>query len=101
MQNFTFQNATKIIFGKDTETAVGKEVRAFTNKVLLHYGGGSIKKSGLYDRVCASLKEAGVAWVELSGVQPNPRLQSGSGRNRTLPERADWLYPGRRRQQHD
>ncbi len=74
MQNFTFQNATKIIFGKDTETAVGKEVRAFTNKVLLHYGGGSIKKSGLYDRVCASLKEAGVAWVELSGVQPNPRL---------------------------
>ncbi len=45
MQNFTFQNATKIIFGKDTETAVGKEVRAFTNKVLLHYGGGSIKKA--------------------------------------------------------
>ena len=74
MENFVFQNPTKIIFGKGTEAAVGKELKAHTNKVLLHYGGGSIKKIGLYDRVCASLKEAGVAWTELPGAQPNPRL---------------------------
>ena len=50
------------------------EVKQYTDRVLLHYGGGSIKKSGLYDRVVASLKEAGVDFVELSGVQPNPRI---------------------------
>jgi len=74
MENFVFQNPTKIIFGKGTESAVGKELKAHTSKVLLHYGGGSIKKSGLYDRICASLKDAGVAWTELPGAQPNPRL---------------------------
>ncbi len=74
MKNFTFQNTTKIIFGKGTESEVGKELQAYTKKVLLHYGGGSIKRTGLYDRVCASLKEAGIEWMELAGVQPNPRL---------------------------
>ncbi|HHU50649.1 MAG TPA: iron-containing alcohol dehydrogenase [Firmicutes bacterium] len=74
MENFVFQNPTKIIFGRDTERQVGMEVKQYTDRVLLHYGGGSIKKSGLYDRVVASLKEAGVDFVELSGVQPNPRI---------------------------
>lgn len=74
MQNFVFENATKIIFGKGTESTVGKELQAHTKKVLMHYGGGSIKRTGLYDRVCASLKEAGIEWVELPGAQPNPRL---------------------------
>ncbi|NLY43117.1 MAG: iron-containing alcohol dehydrogenase [Clostridiaceae bacterium] len=74
MINFTFQNPTKIIFGKGTEKQVGKEVSQYANKVLLHYGGGSIKKTGLYDRVVTSLKEAGIEIVELSGVKPNPRL---------------------------
>lgn len=46
MQNFTYQNGTKLIFGKDTEKLVGKELAAYTTKVLLHYGGGSIKKNG-------------------------------------------------------
>lgn len=74
MENFIFQNPTRIIFGKDAENQVGREVSRYGKKILLHYGGGSIKRSGLYQRVVASLKEAGVEFVELSGVKPNPRL---------------------------
>jgi len=74
MNNFTFQNTTKIIFGKGNESTVGSEVSRYSKKVLLHYGGGSIKKSGLYDKVVNSLKEAGVEYIELGGVKPNPRL---------------------------
>ena len=74
MNNFTFQSATKIIFGRDTEQQVGAEVKKHANRILLHYGGGSIKKSGLYDRVTVSLKENGVEFIELAGVQPNPRV---------------------------
>ncbi len=74
MNNFVFRNPTKIIFGKDTETSVGKETKLYSDKVLLHYGGGSIIKSGLYDRVLKSLKEAGIEVFELPGVLPNPRL---------------------------
>ena len=74
MENFVFQNPTKIIFGKNTETQVGMETRKYADRVLLHYGGGSIKKSGLYDRVVAALKDAGVDYIELGGVQPNPRV---------------------------
>mgnify|MGYP001241811667 CR=1 FL=1 len=74
MDKFVFQSPTKIVFGKDAEMEVGKEVRALGKKVLLHYGGGSVKKYGLYDRVVESLKDAGVDFVELGGVQPNPRL---------------------------
>lgn len=74
MNNFTFRSATKIVFGKDTEQQVGAEVKRHADKILLHYGGGSIKKSGLYGRVTASLKENGVEYMELAGVQPNPRV---------------------------
>ncbi len=74
MKNFTFKNATKIIFGAGTEQTVGSETRHYSSKVLLHYGGGSIKKTGLYDNVVKSLREAGVEYVELPGAQPNPRL---------------------------
>lgn len=74
MDNFDFRNPTKIVFGKGTEARVGAETAAYSKKILLHFGGGSIKASGLYDRVTASLKAAGVEWVELGGVKPNPRL---------------------------
>nr|WP_122013078.1 iron-containing alcohol dehydrogenase [Maliibacterium massiliense] len=75
MQDFVFHVPTKFIFGRNTEGQAGAEIRAFGGKtVLLHYGGGSIKKSGLYERVVASLKEAGLSFVELAGVKPNPRL---------------------------
>lgn len=74
MQDFVFQWPTKIIFGKGMEQQAGRELRGLGHKALLHYGGGSIKKSGLYDRIVNSLTEAGVEFIELSGVQPNPRL---------------------------
>ncbi len=74
MLNFEFRNPTKIVFGKGAEARVGAETAAHAKKVLLHYGGGSVKASGLFDRVTASLKAAGVQWVELGGVVPNPRL---------------------------
>ena len=74
MNNFTFQNSTKIIFGKDTENKVGSEVKVYANKVLFVSGGGSIKANGLYDRAIKSLKENGIEFIELFGVKPNPRL---------------------------
>ena len=75
MLNFEWALPTKIIFGRDAEKDVGARIAATgAKKVLLHYGGGSIKRSGLYDTVMASLSGAGLAVVELGGVQPNPRL---------------------------
>lgn len=74
MDNFIFQNTTKIIFGKDTELTVGSEIAGKYTKVLLHYGGGSIKRIGLYNKVIKSLNDAGIEFVELGGVKPNPRL---------------------------
>lgn len=75
MTDFIFQAPTKIVFGKGTENQVGqlcKEQGA--TKVLVHFGGQSAKKSGLLDRVCASLEKAGLPYVTLGGVVPNPRL---------------------------
>lgn len=74
MQNFTFKNATKIIFGRETEKTVGAEIKEYADRVLFVYGGGSIKKSGLYDKVVKSLNENDIEFVELAGVKPNPRL---------------------------
>lgn len=74
MQDFVFQNITKIVFGHNAEMSIGKEVKRYADRVLLHFGGGSVKKSGLYDRVTASLKDNGVSYIELGGVQPNPRV---------------------------
>ncbi len=74
MQNFVFHNPTKILFGKNTIPAIGAETAAFGEKVLLVYGAGSIKKSGLYERVTESLEKAGMKITEHSGVQSNPLL---------------------------
>lgn len=74
MLNFTFQNTTKMIFGKDTELQAAKEVKNYGNKVLFHYGGGSIKRSGLYEKLIKSLKDENLEVIELGGVQPNPRV---------------------------
>jgi len=72
--NFEFQCPTKIIFGKGTENQVGEEIKKYANRILFHYGGGSIKKTGLYDRVVTSLRNSGIEFIELGGVQPNPRV---------------------------
>lgn len=74
MENFSFSMPTQIIFGKGTENQTGEHTAKIAKRVLFHYGSGSIKKNGLYNRVAASLKAAGVEFVELGGVQPNPRL---------------------------
>ena len=74
MENFTFYSPTFFAFGKDTENDAGKYVKRFGgSKVLIHYGGGSVVRSGLLDRVKKSLEEAGISFVTLGGVKPNPR----------------------------
>lgn len=75
MIDFTFQNPTKIIFGKDSLSHLGEEVSRYGTKVLLVYGGGSIKRIGLYDQVMSILNGLGASVWEISGVQPNPRLE--------------------------
>jgi alcohol dehydrogenase YqhD (iron-dependent ADH family) len=74
MQNFEFQNPTKIIFGRDAEEKLPALLKAYGKRVLLHYGGGSIKKNGVYEKVKRQLGLAGAEVFELGGVQPNPRL---------------------------
>lgn len=74
MNNFTFFSPTYFVFGKDEENNAGKYVKRFGgSKVLIHYGGGSVVRSGLLERVKNSLQEQGIASVELGGVKPNPR----------------------------
>lgn len=67
-------NPTKLLFGKGQLSQLPKEVLTYGKKVLLVYGGGSIKLNGVYDQVTNLLKEASIKWVELSGVEPNPRV---------------------------
>lgn len=74
MLDFRFQNKTEIIFGKETEYLGIKEAAKYGKKVLVHFGGGSIKKSGLYDKVVLGLEKEGVQVFSLGGVMPNPRL---------------------------
>lgn len=74
MNNFQFYSPTEIVFGEGTEKECGKYVKKYGGtKVLVHYGSGSAKRSGLLDRVCDSLKAEGIEYVLLGGVQPNPR----------------------------
>lgn len=72
MENFVFDYCTRVVFGKGTENQVGEIAKKYGNKVFLHYGGGSIKKWGLYNRVIESLEKASIEVVELGGVRPNP-----------------------------
>ncbi len=75
MKNFEYYAPTKVIFGKDAQMQTGSLIQALNcKKVLVHFGGGSAKKSGLLDNVLASLTAAGIDYVTLGGVVPNPRL---------------------------
>lgn len=75
MLNFEYYTPTKVVFGKHAEDQAGELVKSCgCKKVLVHYGGQSAKKSGLLDRVYASLDAAGIDYVSLGGVVPNPRL---------------------------
>ena len=75
MYNFNYFTPTKVVFGKGTHEQVGKLIKEYKcEKVLLHYGSGSVVKSGLLDKVKAALDAENIAWVELGGVVPNPRV---------------------------
>ena len=73
--NFTYSNPTKLYFGEDALSYLGKELTAYGKRVLLVYGGGSIKKNGIYDDVMKILKDAGKDVFEVSGVMPNPTVE--------------------------
>lgn len=76
MENFIYSIPTKIAFGKGQVERLPAMVREFGQKVLLVYGGGSIKRTGIYGTVTELLKENGIEYEELSGVEPNPRLST-------------------------
>ena len=74
MNDFEFYSPTRFVFGRGAEKKTGALVKAFGGtRVLLHFGGGSVKRNGVYNAVVASLDAAGVPYVPLGGVQPNPR----------------------------
>ncbi|EKD39159.1 MAG: hypothetical protein ACD_75C00490G0003 [uncultured bacterium] len=72
--NFEFLNPTRLIFGAGTLSRLGEVVSRYGRKALIVTGGGSVKRNGTYDRAVASLKAAGVAFVECEGVEPNPSI---------------------------
>ncbi len=73
--NFTYANPTKLFFGDEAQKNLAKALMPFGKKVLLTYGGGSVKRNGVYDDVIAALKSAGKEVVELPGVMPNPTVE--------------------------
>ena len=75
MQSFTYHCPTEIIFGRGAENAVAEKLRAFgTSRVLILYGGGSAERSGLLSRIEKNLTSAGLAFLVMGGVRPNPRV---------------------------
>jgi len=76
LDNFVFQNPVKLLFGKGQVSHLANELKRYGNKVLVVYGGGSIKNNGVYDDVMEVLKEGGMTIHEFGGVEPNPRLST-------------------------
>ena len=76
MNSFIYNIPTKVYFGENQLNNLGNELKKFGNKVLLTYGGGSIKKIGLYDKIISEILSAGLEVFELSGIEPNPRIES-------------------------
>lgn len=76
MNDFTFYNPVKLIFGKGKLTKLAAELPSYGKKVLVVYGGGSIKRNGLYDELMVLLNDIGMEIHELSGVEPNPRIST-------------------------
>ena len=93
MQNFTFCVPTEIVFGKDTELSCGREVKKHGGtKVLIVYGGGSARRSGLLERIEKSLEEEGISYTEFGGVKPNPRLAfAEKGVQKGIRENVDFI----------
>lgn len=75
MNNFDYCVPTRVIFGKGTQLQVGEIIKEYGfKKVLVHFGGGSVKKTGLLDQVLKALDDQGIGYVQLGGVQANPTL---------------------------
>ncbi|WP_147822406.1 iron-containing alcohol dehydrogenase [Salidesulfovibrio onnuriiensis] len=74
--NFEFQNPTRIIFGAGNLSRLGEVAGEYGKKALIVTGGGSVKRSGVFDRAVESLKAAGISFAECSGIEPNPRITS-------------------------
>ena len=93
MDQFIQYTPTEVVFGKETENQAGAEVKKWGGtKVLVVYGGGSAKRSGLLDRVEASLAKEGLAFEELGGVKPNPRLAlAEEGVKKAVEMQADFI----------
>lgn len=103
MNPFIYDIPTRVYFGENQLHHLGKEVAAYGKRVLLTYGGGSIKKIGLYDAIRAELDKAGMEVYELAGIAPNPRIDSvRAGANLCKEKQIDvilavggWLHLGR------
>ena len=76
MVPFVYDIPTRVYFGENQLSHLGEELARFGKSVLLVYGGGSIRKNGLYDTVTSAIREAGMEFTELSGVEPNPKIES-------------------------
>ena len=76
MNDFIYEIPTKVYFGENQLSHLGEELKKYGNRVLLTYGGGSIKKIGLYDKVVEEIKKAGLELFEFGGIEPNPRHTS-------------------------
>ena len=76
MNSFVYDIPVKVYFGENLLGHLGEELNKFGKRVLLTYGGGSIKRIGLYDKIMAEMKNAGLEVFELSGIEPNPRIDS-------------------------
>lgn len=76
MNSFIYDIPVKVYFGENQLSHLGEELKKYGNRVLLTYGGGSIKRIGLYDNVIEELHKAGMEVFELSGIEPNPRIES-------------------------
>lgn len=74
--DFVYNIPVKVYFGRDQLKHLGEELKRYGTRVLMTYGGGSIKRTGLYDRVVKEIKDAGLELYELSGIEPNPRIDS-------------------------
>ena len=76
MRDFTFYAPTRILFGKGKIAELPEHIAAIGKKVLLATGGGSVKRTGIYGALTELLQSAGIEWVELDGIQPNPKITS-------------------------
>lgn len=94
MDNFVFSVPTTIFFGEGQARAFAEAVESYGEKALIVFGGGSIKRNGIYDEITTALHAAGVKTVDHGGIEPNPRVESvRAGIDRVKKEGVDVIVP--------